>query len=75
MNVINKRDQCIDLDISGKMKTRQDTYMQVYHVNEGFQNIPRSSKKLAEELHTKPIFHLFKSTRAIKVEDSFDYKT
>lgn len=67
--------QCIDLDISGKMKTRQDTYLQAYHVNEGFQNILSSSNRLAEELHTKPIFHLFKSTRAIKVEDSFDYKT
>lgn len=58
INVVNKRLQGVDLDISGAMEQldKAKSYLQSYWSDEGFQNVLKSAQKLAEELHTEAIF-------------------
>uniref|UniRef100_A0A8C3S7H5 TTF-type domain-containing protein n=1 Tax=Chelydra serpentina TaxID=8475 RepID=A0A8C3S7H5_CHESE len=75
INVVSKRLQGVDLDISGAMEQldKAKSYLQSYQSDEGFQNVLKSAQNLAEELHTEalvPPIQEYKSHR----RRYFDYE-
>ncbi|KAM7160113.1 zinc finger MYM-type protein 1-like [Macrochelys suwanniensis] len=76
INVVSKRLQGVDLDISGAMEQldKAKSYLQSYRSDEGFQNVLKSTQKLAEELHTEAIFPPIQEYKSHRRRQHFDYE-
>ncbi|XP_073199357.1 uncharacterized protein [Lepidochelys kempii] len=76
INVVSKRLQGVDLDISGAMEQldKAKSYLRSYRSDEGFQNVLKSAQKLAEELHTEAIFPPIQEHKSHRRRRHFDYE-
>ncbi|KAH1182034.1 hypothetical protein KIL84_009788 [Mauremys mutica] len=75
INVVSKRLQGVDLDISGAMEQldKAKSYLQSYRSEEGFQNVLKNEYKWAEELHTEAIFPPIQEYKSHR-RSHFDYE-
>ncbi|CAM4611734.1 unnamed protein product [Lepidochelys kempii] len=71
INVVSKRLQDVDLDISGAMEQldKAKSYLQSYRSDEGFQNILKSARSWQRNFTLKVFSHPLKNARVTEEED------